>query len=731
MGKAERQHKRLAAGWQAIERNEFRSAEEIARAELRKNSSDPIVAALLGTSLFYQGRFEEALTPLRRAFQKAHAEGLGLILGQCSLALGDPKGAEIVLARETALFPDLEQATNLLGIALAQQAQLELAASLFASAVRRNPNFAEAHLNLGNVLHRMGRYEDAVLSFQRTIELNRALLPAHNGLGNAYRALGRLGPASACYQEALRIAPEDAETLCNLGVVLADLGHHEEAVARYRAALSFDPGLANAHYNLGITLQELKRHEEAIGCFERALEIEPAHKEAFGAQVMSELGVCRWDKLEAHIEELRALARDGRSMVEPFTFLLVSPDPAEQRRCVEHYVRNTWPVRAALAAPRTPHARRAIRVAYVSANFREHAAAYLAAGLFELHDRSRFETIGVSLGLDDRSEMRTRLAKAFDRFIDARAQDDAEVASLLRDLELDIAVDLMGYTGEARPGIFTRRPAPIQVNYLGYPGTMGADFIDYILADEFVLPREHQAFYSEKVAYLPDCYLVNDSTKKIAERTPSRTELGLPSEGFVFCSFNINNKITPHMFQIWMRLLEQVPGSVLWLLEDNLGARQNLQREAQARGVEAGRLVFAPRMKLDQHLARHRCADLFLDTLPYNAHTTASDALWTGLPVLTCPGGTFVGRVAGSLLRTAGLPELVVRNLKEYEALALRLARNDRALRDLRAKLVANRTSSPLFDTDRFRRNIESAYTTMQEIWRRGEQPRTFAVIPS
>ena len=371
-----------------------------------------------------------------------------------------------------------------------------------------------------------------------------------------------------------------------------------------------------------------------------------------------------------------------------------------------------------------------VRVAYLSADFRRHAVAHQIAELFERHDRSRFEIIGVSFGVDDKSEMRKRLIAAFDQFYDVRRKSDEEVAKLIHDLQVDIAIDLMGYTKDSRPGIFAYRPAPIQASYFGFSGTMGAEFIDYIIADKTVAPFEHQPFYTEKIVHLPDCYLVNDTKRNIAQRTPTRQEAGLPEKGFIFCCFNNNWKITPDVFGVWMRLLHSIDGSVLWLLGDNESAQRNLGKEARGRGIDPTRLVFASRLPLDEHMARHRLADLFLDTLPYNAHTTASDALWAGLPVLTCEGTAFAGRVAASLLYAVGLPELVTHSLEDYEALALRLAEDPSLLQGYRNRLATNRLTHPLFDTDRFRRHIEAAYMTMWELWQRGEQPRSFSVEP-
>jgi predicted O-linked N-acetylglucosamine transferase (SPINDLY family) len=525
--------------------------------------------------------------------------------------------------------------------------------------------------------------------------------------------LQRQEEALAAFLEAARLDPGSAEAQSNAGNVLAALGRHDEALAHLRQAAQAQPARADPHFNLGVALQRLKRHEEAIASFQAALDIAPRMPYALGHRVWNELFLCRWDAIGPAIAELRRRVRDEGLAVAPFTFLALTDDPQEQRLCAEQHLRKALP---ALAAPlwrgeRYRHDR--IRVAYLSADFCEHATAYLAAGLFERHDRSRFETIALSYGADDRSPMRSRLARAFDKFVDVRALSDAHVARLLRDMEIDIAVDMKGHTTEARIGILAHRPAPVQVAYLGYPGTSGAGFIDYVLADRFVLPEIEQQHWTEKVVYLPDCYQVNDAGRAIAEHTPTRAEAGLPERAFVFCCFNNSYKILPRMFDVWMRLLRELHGSVLWLLEDNAGARVNLEREARARGVDPARLVFARRLPHAGHLARHRLADLFLDTLPCNAHTGASDALWAGLPLVTCAGSTFAGRVAGSLLHAVGLPELATRSLAEYEALALQLAGDRGRLRQLRERLAANRGAAPLFDTERFRQNLESAYRAM------------------
>jgi predicted O-linked N-acetylglucosamine transferase (SPINDLY family) len=651
-----------SAGWNALGRDDFRAAEEIARRALTKNPRDAESLHLLGTSLLCQERFGEALAPLREALEKAPRRGLGHRLGYCYLALGDFKSAELVLKREVEAYPDLIDAHNALGVALVNQSRREDALKVFLEAARLNPQSAEANNNAGNVL--------------------------------------------------------------------TDLGRNEEAIPYLQKAIDVKPDLADAHHNLGMSFQKLKRHEDAIDSLQKALSIAPHARYTLSHLVWNELAICRWHDLGSRIDFLRAEVRDRNVAASPFTFVAVSPSPAEQRICAALHVRENFPTLPPPLWQGIRYRHPKIRLAYLSADFSEHATAQLAAGLFEQHDRSQFEICGISYGPDDHSPMRKRLIAGFDRFVDARAEADASVARMLRESEVDIAIDLKGHTTDARPGILAYRPAPIQVSYLGFPGTSGAQFIDYLLADRFVLPEQDQQFYTEKVVYLPDCYQVNDAGRTIADQTPSRAAAGLPASGFVFCCFNNNFKINPQMFDIWMRLLRALPESVLWLLEDNCDAKRNLIGEAQARGITADRLVFASRLPHPEHLARHRLADLFLDTLPYNAHTTASDALWTGLPLLTCAGGAFAGRVAGSLLRAIGLPELVTHTLQDYEMLAFKLAKDAQLLSELRAKLARNRGTEPLFCTDRFRGHIESAYRTMWEIWQSGGQPSAFAVDP-
>jgi predicted O-linked N-acetylglucosamine transferase (SPINDLY family) len=400
----------------------------------------------------------------------------------------------------------------------------------------------------------------------------------------------------------------------------------------------------------------------------------------------------------------------------------------QQRRAAETWAREEFAEQEGLGPIECRAAGGRIRVGYFSADFRDHATMHLMAGLLELHDRERFEVTGFSFGPVVRDVVRARVERACERFVEVGERSDREVAQLARELSIDIAVDLKGYTSDARPGIFAHRAAPVQVGYLGYPGTLGAGYVDYLIADRVLVPEGSEGYYAEQLVYLPHSYQVNDAKRRIAGRRYEREELGLPREGFVYCCFNNNYKIMPATFGSWMRILERVPGSVLWLLEDNAQAAKNLRAAAVVHGVQPERLVFAPRVVAGEHLARHRCADLFIDTLPCNAHTTASDALWAGLPVLTCLGEGFAARVAGSLVRAVGLPELVVESMEHYEELAVRLAGEPQRLEGLRRRLECNRGAAPLFDTERQARHLESAYALIHARHLAGLAPASFEV---
>jgi protein O-GlcNAc transferase len=622
------------------------------------------------------------------------------------------------------------EARHLLGILRSQQGRAEEALDLIRTALETKPNDPDGLYNRGNVLVQLERYEEALASYDAALAVQPDNEEAHHNRGNVLSKLGLPGEALAAFDRALALKPAYTEALNNRGITLERLQRYDEALASYDRATAMRPDRAEGLYNRGNLLKELKRFDESVASYQKARAITKNDPDAFGI-VESALAICDWKHSGELLGEVRAGLMAGKSIVTPFTLVGYCDDPALHLQCSKNLIADRIRIRPVPLWNGTRYQHERIKVAYLSADFREHATAYLLAELIELHDRERFEVIGVSFGADDGSDIRRRMADSFDTFHDVREWADRDIAAKLRELEVDIAVDLKGHTQDSRPEVLAHRPAPIQVGYLGYPGTIGADFLDYVLADETVAPFDHALFYSEKIVQLPDCYQVNDRRRAIAATTPTRQEAGLPESGFVFCCFNNNYKITQPVFEAWMRLLAKVPGSVLWLLRDNPGAERNLRDEAEKRGVDPARLVFAGRAKLEDHLARHRLADLFLDTLPYNAHTTASDALWTGLPVVTCQGNAFAGRVAASLLKAIGLPELVTHNLGDYEALALRLATDAAMLQRVRETLAGNRLSHPLFDTDRFRRGIEAAYTRMWQTWQRGEAAQAFRVDPA
>lgn len=617
------------------------------------------------------------------------------------------------------------------GTLLAQLGRHVDAIASFNRALAVAPDHVNALTNRGVALKKLLRHREALASLDRALAAKPDHVEAHVNRGNVLLDLHRAEGALASFRRALALAPVDASALTNQAFALHALGRYQDALQSCERALAADPRHDNAFLIRGHTLAKLDRPAEAAASYERVLALNPDHRFAFGAALIAHRAACNWDGVADMLPAVEQSIRAGEAVIPPFTLLGLPLAPAIQLQCAGNFVGQTLPADAKMF--QRPERARSdkIRLAYVSGDFRRHPVAYLVAELLERHDRARFEVVGISYGADDGSEERQRLVAACDQFHDVHAREDSDAAALINGLHVDIAIDLGGHTENARTGILRERPAPVQVNYLGYTGTMGADFIDYIVADRIALPFELAPYFTEKIVHLPDCFLVNDTTKSISPDTPSRADAGLPDQGFVFCCFNNSFKISAAVYSVWMRLLASVEGSVLWLPQMNARATENLRAAAAAAGVDPARIVFAPRAPaMADHLARQRLADLFVDTTDYNAHTTSSDALWAGLPVLTCAGATFPGRVAASLLHAVGLPELVTTSLDGYEALALKLARDPALLQSIRRKLDANRLTQPLFDTDRFRRHIEAAYATMLDISQRGEKPRSFSVDP-
>jgi predicted O-linked N-acetylglucosamine transferase (SPINDLY family) len=576
---------------------------------------------------------------------------------------------------------------------------------------------------LGVVAAQRAEYQKAIEFFLASIDAFPENAVAHSNLGNVYAKLRQFDQALSAYEQAALLDPQDAETWSNAGIVFFELKRFEEAVALYDKALAINPNYAEALCNKGNALDELKRYEEAIDCYEKALSINPNIDWAPGVWMHLKLKVSAWENLEANIEVLLAKITAGEKVSNPFPLLAMSDDPILHRQASEIFAHYQYPSNSTLG-PIAKHPKgEKIRIGYFSADFHNHATGYLLAELIELHDKKQFELIGISFGPNQDDEMRTRLKKSFDQLIDASAMSDIEIAQLSRHLKIDIAVDLKGFTQNCRTGIFAYRAAPIQLSYLGYPGTMSTNYIDYLIADQTLIPQESQEGYSEKIAYLPNSYQANDRKRVISGKEFIKAELGLPEQGFIFCSFNNNYKILPATFESWMRILKAVDGSVLWLYEDNAAAANHLRQEAEKRGVHPSRLVFAKRIPLAEHLARHQLADLFIDAFPCNAHTTASDALWAGLPVLTLMGNAFASRVAASLLNAIELPELITSTPQAYEALAIEIAKNPAKLAALKQKLASNRLTTPLFDTPQFTKDLERSYVQIYERYQAGLPP--------
>jgi protein O-GlcNAc transferase len=738
------------------------AAAQACRAALRRDQRNVGALFVLALTQMQQGKYEEA----ERHFAKAtaldpSAAEIWANRGNNQISLGRSDLALEYLSRALAITPDFPEALYNRAKLLADAGRLEEALVGYERCSALVPHFADAINNRGVILAKLGRHEEALASYQRCLALAPRAADTLNNRGNLLAAMGRQAEALASYDASLAVAPNAADTLVNRGNLLVALYRFAEALAGYEAALRIEPDVPDVLERRGHVLAALGRGEEAVASLERCLALAPRHAAAWlallgllvgrkrfeeaqaaverllvvasdtdfawGYLAYAKLSICDWAGLAEALAALQERVRRGKVAALPFHGILTLASPQDQLLCARARVAVEFAgALPRLAPPRYDHDR--IRLAYLSADLHDHATAYLLAGLIEQHDRSRFEVIGVSFGPDDDSNTRHRIRGAFDRFLDVRGLSDLAAAELIRAHEVDIAIDLKGFTAGCRPGILAPRPAPVQAAYLGYPGTMGAHFIDYIIADRWVIPPDAHPSYAEKVVTLPASYQCTDDKRAIGSACPTRAEAGLPARGFVFGSFNHTFKIMPEVFDVWMRVLTAVEGSVLWQLADHPAARRNLRAEAERRGVSGDRIVFADRVPAEVHLARHGLGDLCLDTLPCCAHTTASDALWAGTPLLTCTGKTFAGRVATSLLHAIGVPELATASLVEYEALALKLAYEPDRLAVLKAKIAVNRRTHPLFDTARFCRGIETAYAQIHVRQCRGEPPEALAV---
>jgi protein O-GlcNAc transferase len=714
----------------AMQAGQAEAAERLFKQALRSAPNHLGALNLFGLFLTGRGRFDEAEGHIQQALKVGPASDATLYnYGVVLKALKRPAEALEKFSQALEVNASVAETWNNRGTVFNDLKRYREAIADFDHAIAINANFADAFVNKGNALTELKSYGDALAAYDRALALNPNLPAAWLGRAKVLFEFKQYDNALAACGRALALRSDLAEAWLGRGNVFYETGRYDDALAAYDRAVALKSDLAFGWLGRGNVLADTKRYAEALAAYDRALALDPDLDYAQGARILSKIMICAWADLDAETAGLLTKLRDGKLPSAPFPLLATTASAADQLQCARRHLQDR-PVFARLWRGEAYDHRR-IRIAYLSADFYEHATASLLTGLFERHDRSRFEVTGLSFGPHQNSPLRQRIEGAFERFVDVRDKSEREIAELVRTLEIDIAVDLMGFTKNNRLSVFARRPAPIQVNYLGYIGTMGADFIDYVIADEIALPFDQQSFFAEKIVHLPGCFLVTDDRQEIAQHAPSREEAGLPPDGFVFCSFNNSYKLAKPVFEVWMRLVGAVPGSVLWLAEANPDMAVNLRCEAQRCGIAPERLVFAPRVPLPQYLVRQRLAGLFLDTVPYNAGATGVAALWAGLPVVTALGQTFVGRMAGSMLQAVGLPALVTQNLEDYEALALKLARDPGLLSGIRQKLQDNLRVTPLFDTDRFRRHLEQAYRTMVDIWRQGQGPRSFSVEPT
>jgi predicted O-linked N-acetylglucosamine transferase (SPINDLY family) len=676
-------------------------------------------------ALKQQQRLGEALALCRQILAAQPGDiDASLLAAEISVALGDRDQAVAMYSGVIELRPDQSLAYYKRGNIFKDREQRELALADYDRAIALDPGYAYALCNRGVVLSRLNRLEAALDSFDRAITAAPHDAIAFCNRADVLRELKRSDEALASYDRALSIQPNHLESHFNRGLLLSEHGRFAEALVSLDNAAALKPDHAEVHLSRANVLHKLGQYDEAIQAYARVLACDPKFRFVRGLLQHNKMFICDWDGVATGIEQIVAGIGRGESVSTPFAVLSLVDDPSLHQKAAQIWVRVECPPSSALPVPRARGKSEKLRIGYFSGDFYDHPVSSLSVELFESHDRSRFEIAAFSFGPDKPGPMRRRLESAFDRFVDVRDRSDRDVALLARSYEIDIAVDLSGHTIDSRTGILAQRAAPLQVGYLGYPGTMGADYIDYLIGDPTIIPVENQPHCSEKIVYLPYSYLPHDSTRAIDAKAPTRGQAGLPAEGFVFCCFNNSYKITPDVFSCWMRILARVDGSVLWLPQNNPFAARNLRREAELRGVDPLRLIFADRApSISQHLARLGLADLFLDTLPYNAHATAIDALWASLPIVTCIGRAFAGRVGASLLRTLELPELVTMSLRQYEDLAVDLATNPTRMAAIKQRVARNRLTTPLFDSRSFVLNLEAAYGKIHERHHAGLPP--------
>ena len=628
--------------------------------------------------------------------------------GAANKALGRISDALKSFHKVIDLNPSFADGYNNLGVVYRELDDLDNALEYFNKAIALKPNFAFAYNNRGLIFKDKGKNDHALADYQKALSLDPSYADPYNNIGIIKGKQGDQKVALEFFMKALKLNPNNFETYNNIGTVKLEKLELEEALKIFEKSIALYPHFVMPHFNKGIIYEKLHKRDEAIISYNEALVIRPEFDFARAQKLYQQAHIGDWEGIEQDkplIPQLGILKE-----IMPLTLLSLDDAPERHKKRAEILVKNRFLHKPLPSTSKMKEKHKPIRIGYFSSDFKEHPVAYLLARVFEKHDRSQFKVHGYSIKATKKDSMHKRLVAAFDEFKDLSDVSDKEAALTVREDGIDIAIDLNGYTANSRIGIFAYRAAPIQINYLGYPGTIGADFIDYIIADQTLIPEDSIKYYSEKPIYLPHTYMPTDNTREISTKPITRTEMGLPEDSFVFCCFNNNYKITSEEFDIWMRILGQLPNSVLWLRKSNEWSEANFIKEARKRNIDPSRLIFAGKLDMKEHLARHRLADLFLDTFNFNAHTTASEALWAGLPVVTKMGKGFAARVAGSLLKAIDCPELITETKEDYEALIVELSTNPKKLSEIREKVTSNRLSKPLFNTDLYTKNLEDSF---------------------
>ena len=679
----------------------------------------------LGTVLKELGRIEPAIenyikaTLIKPNYAEAH-NNLGVLYKD----IGNIDKAIDNFEKATQINPNFYEGYCNLGIAQIDKDQISLAIKNLKKSITINSSFSEAFNNLGVAYMRLGQDDEAIKYYNQALNIDSNNAEAHNNFGLVLMGLGQINTASEHFIKALELKPEYIFALNNFGLLLKQIGKYKDSLSYYERAIAKNPDFFEAHNNLGNSLKYLKRHDESLAAYLSAYSLNPNADYILGNVIHSKLHLSIWKDLTSNIKVISKKIKNKEKAITPFPLMVLIDNPELQKIAAEIYVKEKYPQKNDLAKIKKYDANQKIKVGYFSADFRIHPVANLTAELYEIHDRTKFEVHAFSFGPETNDEMNIRIRSGVDFFHDIRTMSHKDAVIFARSLKLDIAIDLGGFTQDSRTGIFAMRAAPIQVSYLGYSGTMGADFIDYIIADKTLIPENLKKFYTEKIVYMPNSFMVNDTKNNLSKRKFSKKEVGLPEKGFIFSCFNHHYKINSKIFKSWMRILSAVDGSVLWLSDGNKTGKNNLKKEAEKHNIDYKRLIFAPRLEMrEDHLKRIQLADLFLDTLPYNAHATTSDALQVGLPVLTCIGKSFASRVAASLINSVNLPELITSSLMEYEDEAIALATNSKKFINLKNKLDANLSSSPLYNTPLYVKQLELSYLSMYERYNNDRRP--------